>query len=76
MTITITIDDLPVEVQITHYQPPALPRGPYGYVLAAEVEWIGPDWLHAVANHFNLWRAIDRLVIEAINNRRKQGDGE
>lgn len=73
MTITIKIDDLPVEVWVTHYQPPEPPRGLYGPGSAAEVEWIGPDWLHAVADHFNLWSAIDELVLDAVAERRKQG---
>lgn len=76
MTTTITIDNLPVEVQVTHYLPPEPPRGLYGYGMAAEVEWIGPDWLHAVADYFNLWGAIDKMVLDAIAERRKQGGGE
>ncbi len=73
MTITIKIDNLPVEVQVTYYLPPAPPRSLYGPGSAAEVEWEGPDWLHAVADHFNLWGAIDKLVLDAIAERRKQG---
>lgn len=73
MTITIIIGDLPVEVQIVHYLPPEPPIGLFGYSFAAEVEWEGPRWLHAMADHFNLWSAIDKLVIEAINDYRKQG---
>lgn len=73
MTVTIKINSLPVEVRIVHYLPPEPPRGLYGPGSAAEVEWVGPDWLHAMAVHFDLWDAIDKLVIEAINDRRKQG---
>lgn len=68
MTITITIGDLPVEVQVTHYLPPEPPLGLYGPSSAPEAEWEGPDLLHAVADHFNLWDEIDKLVIEAIND--------
>lgn len=73
MTITIKIDNLPVEVQVTHYLPAEPPRGPYGYGFAAELVWVGPRWLYAVADHFNLWGAIDELVLDAIAERRKQG---
>lgn len=73
MTITITIGDLPVEVRVTHYQPPEPPRGLYGPGSAAEVEWEGPHWLHAMADHFSLWGAIDKLVLDAIAERRKRG---
>lgn len=76
MSVTITIDNLPVELRVTHYQPPAPPRGLYGQGSAAEVEWIGPDWLLAVADHFNLWDAIDELVLDAIADRRKQEGGD
>lgn len=73
MTIAITIGDMPVELRVTHYLPPEPPRGLCGYGFAAEVEWIGPDWLHAIADHFDLWRAIDKLVLDAVADRRKQG---
>lgn len=74
MTITITIDNLPVEVRVIHYLPAEPPRGLYGPGSAAEVVWVGgPDWLHAMAEHFDLWRAIDKLVLDAIAERRKQG---
>lgn len=76
MTITITIDDLPVEVQVTHYLPPEPPIGLFGYSFPAEVEWIGPHWLLAMAHHFNLWAQIDKLVIDAIAANRKQGKDE
>lgn len=76
MTITITIGDLPVEVQVIHYLPPEPPLGLFGYGFAAEVEWVGPDWLLAMADHFNLWTQIDKLVIDAIAERRKQGKVE
>lgn len=75
MTITITIGDLPVEVQVTYYTPPIQPPGVYGPGSAAEVEWEGPGWLLAMADHFNLWAQIDKLVIDAIADRRKQGGG-
>lgn len=68
MTITITIDNLPVEVRVIHYLPPEPPRGLYGHSTAPEVEWEGPGWLHAMADHFDLWGVIDELVIEGINN--------
>lgn len=70
MTITITIDNLPVEMRIVHYLPPEPPRGLYGPGSAAEVDWEGPDWLHAVAEHFDLWDVIDKMVIEEINKAR------
>lgn len=73
MTITITIGNLTVEVQVTHYLPPEPPRGLYGPGSAPEAEWKGPDWLHAMAEHFDLWKQIDKLVINAIADRRKQG---
>lgn len=68
MTITIIIGGMPVEVQVTHYLPPEPPLGLYGHSGAPEVEWKGPDWLHAMADHFNLWGAIDKLVIEGISD--------
>lgn len=75
MTITIKIDGLPVELRVIHYTPPEPPRGLYGHTSAAEVEWEGPHWLQAMAGHFCLWDAIDKLVIDAIAERRKQGGG-
>jgi hypothetical protein len=66
MTITITIDNIPVAIRVIHYLPPEPPEGLYGHSSAPEVEWEGPDWLHAVADHFNLWAQIDRLVLEGI----------
>lgn len=73
MTITITISSLPVEVRIIHYLPPEPPQGLYGPGSAPEVEWSGPDWLHALADHFGLWGAIDKIVLDAIAERSKQG---
>lgn len=64
----ITIDNLPVELRITHYLPPEPPRGIYGPGSTAEVEW-----LHEMADHFNLWAQIDRLVLEAIADSHKKG---
>lgn len=66
MTVTITISKLPVEVQVTHYLPPEPPEGLYGPSSAPEVEWEGPAWLHAMADHFDLWRQIDQLVLSEI----------
>lgn len=77
MTITITIDNMPVEVRIVHYLPPEPPKGLYGPGSAAEVVWVGgPDWLHAVAEHFDLWKQIDKMVLGAIAERIKQQEGE
>ena len=70
MSVTITISEMPVELQITYYLPPEPPKGLYGAGSAAEVEWEGPAWLHAMADHFDLWRQIDQLVLSEIERSR------